>query len=159
MENIMKTQLLVLLLLAAFNLNAQEIGDLKISVKALVHLEKIIKNDHGTEISIDNSEINIDTLEIREIAEVGRENLPYLLELMQVKELSFDTFCRCYSACSLIIKKINPARSLTWYGGAKIATSSSGISRIEPSGQANVQEFRIERINEIKLVILQIKTP
>ena len=127
--------------------NAQEADATKKRIAKL--LADIQRVDGYQEISSENSQVVIVTPAIEAIVDSGPRKLNDLMLAMQIDEISFDAFARCYSACDQIIHAANPDLRVRWYGGSA-TVKINGETRITASG-AYLDEiaFRKEVVADI----------
>jgi hypothetical protein len=112
-----------------------------------------IHNDRGLAgLSVDNSQVLIESRSVGGYVARGTKVIPVVLELMEIEDISFDTFIRCYSICDQILTKAGK-KPVWWQGGA--TTDKAG--RLIPSGQKNVPEFRSLVIQDIRKKLAQVQ--
>lgn len=140
------SMLIVLTISSLNNPDEQHDRDVKKMVKAI--LKRIVKIDQDQTIKIDNSQVVIETAEIKRIVESGPSILKYLVLAMKDETITFDTFARCYSACDQILSYLDPKLHVYWTGGGE-TKKIDGKTRLFPRGQANEKEFRRYVVEDI----------
>ena len=126
--------------------------------KVLQFVERIVNLDDGNQsINVRNGEVMIRTTAIKEIVALGPSAIPILTEAMKTKELSFDAFTRCYSACLQILREVDRDADVFWGGGCLVKKNTQGVSRVFPSGQLNETAFRERVVSDIQGKYKKIK--
>jgi hypothetical protein len=99
----------------------KEMREIVLSASAARILERIVTVDDGRQsVSTNNSRVVVETAAIKEVVRGGLANVPPLMEIMRVPDLSCDAFARCYSACDQILDKEDDlGRRVLWYGGCE----------------------------------------
>lgn len=109
-------------------------------------LEWIREWDEFQHISVNNRRVFVSTRSIRAIVKIGPLALNPLVGLMSRKDISFDVFARCYSACDQILAASakSSVGGIYWSGGAQVKRAG-GEDRLYPFGQSDEVLFR-ERV-------------
>src|SRR5262249_28036724 len=85
-------------------------------------LVSTLRDDPGVvegfvDLDVDNGHIVIQTHRIDRVVAVGPRALEPLLQEMRRRDVSLDTFPRCYSACDQILAKAGLKEPVHWHGG------------------------------------------
>ena len=110
-----------------------------------------LRDDSNLEgsLSVDNSHIIMQTKRIDRVVALGPIVLKPLIQEMNSKETSLDSFARCYSSCDQILRKAGLKEAVDWHGGLITTERKSGrvvgVSLIDGD---NVK-FRQKQVEEI----------
>jgi hypothetical protein len=98
-------------------------------------------------LSVDNSQVFVETPVIHQIVAIGLPAVPHLLDEMEAPDTSFDSFTRCYSTCDQILRNNGAEEPVLWYGGCRY---DSPDDVLRPSGQMDLALFRRQVIADVR---------
>jgi hypothetical protein len=107
-------------------------------------------------ISVNNSEVYVETAAIKRIVDGGPKMLDLLVLGMKDDRIDFDTFTRCYSASDQILHKIDTSSRVLWYGGCSTKDVDK-VRRIFPGGQMDEKKFRKQVVQDIEEKMSKLK--
>jgi hypothetical protein len=114
-------------------------------------------DDVGESYGLGGSRVEIESKTRDRIIALGLDAIPSLILIMETKDLSFDTFARCYSACNDIFRKGGDMRGIPFSGSARTKEKANGVKLLAPGGQMDGAQFRNFVLEKIKDRYKEIK--
>lgn len=96
-----------------------------------------------------NSGVTINTPVIDRLIEIGLPAIPHLIAEMEKKDISFNRFIHCYSACDQIFSDCEPPRRVLWYGGSDFDDDAED-TKFKPFGQGDLKMFYAKVVADIR---------
>lgn len=129
----------------------------------LLLVEEVLRIEPGPleEWGGTNSYVVFASEDVQLLASRGKSIVPSLVKIMEMPDIKFDTFVRCFLVCRTILENVKSTDSLDWTGGSKrVRRGAAGHWDFvfPPSMDPDCEEeFRLEVIDDIKKKLLPKK--